>query len=178
VHELAALVDDRRHDRSFTVSVWAYLNDKSVSRTVVAQEGRSESGVYLKVDHPAGDKWSVVMPAADDPAGTVAAATSTAGAALNTWTHLTGVFDGAARQLRLYVNGQLATTKTLDAAHLPWTAAGPLEIGRSRWRFPDRGRRRSGLVGVRAGADHRRRDQAEALWLAACFEASRWLRDG
>ncbi|MDL5202873.1 LamG domain-containing protein [Streptomyces sp. ALI-76-A] len=44
--------------------------------------------------------------------------------------HLAAVFDAPARELRFYVNGQLATTSTaVDTTS--WTASGGLQVGRS-----------------------------------------------
>lgn len=47
--------------------------------------------------------------------------------------HLAVVFDAPARELRFYVNGQLADTSTaVDATS--WTASGGLQVGRSAHR--------------------------------------------
>ena len=55
---------------------------------------------------------------------------STSGPALNTWTHLVGVFNAADNQLRLYVNGVLQATAT-DSS--PFAATGDLAIGRGQF---------------------------------------------
>ncbi|MGW1724462.1 LamG domain-containing protein [Streptomyces sp. NPDC002306] len=44
------------------------------------------------------------------------------------WTHLVGVYDATAKELRLYVNGKLAGSR--DWTYTPWNATGPLQIGR------------------------------------------------
>ena len=44
------------------------------------------------------------------------------------WTHLVGVYDATAKELRLYVNGKL--TGTRDWIYTPWNATGPVQIGR------------------------------------------------
>jgi hypothetical protein len=46
------------------------------------------------------------------------------------WTQLTLVYDTSARQLRLYVNGDLAGAATQNSM---WNAAGPLIVGNSWW---------------------------------------------
>ncbi|MFG2374592.1 LamG domain-containing protein [Streptomyces sp. NPDC048504] len=46
------------------------------------------------------------------------------------WTHLLGVYDAGAKEIRLYVNGRL--TGTRDWTYTPWNATGPLEIGRKQ----------------------------------------------
>ncbi|MEV4760629.1 LamG-like jellyroll fold domain-containing protein [Micromonospora sp. NPDC049559] len=119
--------------RGFTVSAWAYLTDASRNRTVIAQEGDSESGFYVKFDHNAGDRWSLVLPDRDDPSTSTVQVRSATAAAVNTWTHLTGVYDPAAGQIRLYVNGQLSATTAVPATRVPWTARGPLTMGRVRY---------------------------------------------
>jgi len=45
------------------------------------------------------------------------------------WTHLTGVYDASAGQLRLYVGGILRATTAYTTA---WPATGGLTIGRAR----------------------------------------------
>jgi hypothetical protein len=54
---------------------------------------------------------------------------SGAPAVLGEWTHLTGVYDHAAGELRLYVNGQLAGSQ--DGVTL-WPSSGGLTIGRGK----------------------------------------------
>ncbi|HEX6682259.1 MAG TPA: LamG-like jellyroll fold domain-containing protein [Candidatus Limnocylindrales bacterium] len=119
--------------RSFTVTAWANPAEGSRNRGVVSQEGARESGFYLKYDQVAGGKWSFVMYNADDQASPNTYATSTTVAPLNTWSHIAAVYDGPAKTLRLYVNGVLQTTKALNAAHVPWTSYGPLDIGRLKY---------------------------------------------
>lgn len=119
--------------RSFTVSAWANPASLDRNRAVVAQQGGSESGFYLKLDSNGGDKWSFVMYNYDDAASPNNYATSTSVAPVNTWTHLTAVYDGPAKQMRLYVNGTLQTTKTINAGHVPWTSQGPLTVGRLKY---------------------------------------------
>jgi hypothetical protein len=46
------------------------------------------------------------------------------------WTHLVGVHDAVAGQLRLYVNGTRAAAVAKTA---PWNATGSFAVGRARW---------------------------------------------
>jgi RHS repeat-associated protein len=119
--------------RSFTVSAWVNPTDATRNRAVLAQEGNAESGFYLKLDHVNGDKWSFVMYNYDDAASPNTYATSTSAAPLNAWTHLTAVFDGPNKTLKLYVNGALQTTKALVTGFAPWSSDGPLTIGRLKY---------------------------------------------
>ncbi|WP_182880557.1 LamG domain-containing protein [Microbispora sp. H10949] len=50
--------------------------------------------------------------------------------AINSWTHLTGVYDEVAKEIRLYVNGQLSDVRPSSG----WHAGGGLEIGRVKYR--------------------------------------------
>ncbi|MGO9899473.1 MAG: LamG domain-containing protein [Solirubrobacteraceae bacterium] len=55
---------------------------------------------------------------------------STAAPALNTWVHLVGVYNAAAGQLQLYVNGTLSNTTAFAEA---WNANKGLQVGRGLW---------------------------------------------
>jgi tRNA-dihydrouridine synthase len=47
------------------------------------------------------------------------------------WTHIAGVYDALAGELRVYVNGRLSATTVTD--HLStWNATGPLQLGRTK----------------------------------------------
>ena len=46
------------------------------------------------------------------------------------WTHLVGVYDQAAGQARLYVDGELKGTQAVPKL---WNATGATTIGRGRW---------------------------------------------
>ncbi len=46
------------------------------------------------------------------------------------WTHLAGVYDAAAGQVRLYVDGQLAATQPWQHR---WAAELSLQVGRGWW---------------------------------------------
>ncbi|GAA3224394.1 LamG-like jellyroll fold domain-containing protein [Nonomuraea helvata] len=134
-----------RTDHSYTVSAWVRLTgDDSCTvpgqnMTMVSQDGDKFSGFYLgyrwfldngqKVYH-----WSFATPSED--AGTeVMTQTKSVDVvdcmSLNSWTHLAGVYDEVAKELRLYVNGQLADTRPFATA---WHAGGPLEIGRAKYK--------------------------------------------
>ncbi|MEU9296745.1 LamG-like jellyroll fold domain-containing protein [Streptomyces sp. NPDC048266] len=114
---------------SFTVSAWVKLSSTAANRTFVAQDGEEASGFQLYYSTASG--WTFNRHATDtyDPA-IVRVSSGTAAVAVNTWTHLVGVYDQASAQLRLYVNG--VATGTPAAFTTPWESTGPLQLGR-RW---------------------------------------------
>ncbi|THA49427.1 LamG-like jellyroll fold domain-containing protein [Streptomyces sp. A1136] len=114
---------------SYTVSAWANLTDTSNFRTIVTQGGTNHGAFFLQYSQTFG-KWTFLSPSADSTSGvTYAAATAPTAPALNTWTHLVGVFDSATSTMSLYVNGALAGTATNTS---PWNANGPLTIGNAK----------------------------------------------
>jgi hypothetical protein len=113
-------------DQSFTVAAWVYLTDASTYRVAVAQDGGSASGFYLEY-HAALNRWVFLIFSADNVSAPFGQAVSTGAPTLNTWTHLVGVYDDAADQLRLFVNGVAGGTGSLTA---DWDATGPTTVGR------------------------------------------------
>jgi hypothetical protein len=115
---------------SFTVSAWVYLTKDNGFATAVSQDGSVNSGFYLQYSL-ADNRWSFARVKGDSTADdTGVRALSTAPPALDTWTHLVGVYEGSSGQLRLYVNGTPAGTGT-DAT--PYAANGDLAIGRAQF---------------------------------------------
>ncbi|MFG2084989.1 LamG-like jellyroll fold domain-containing protein [Spirillospora sp. NPDC048824] len=112
---------------SFTVSAWAKPTQHRQGE-LLAQSGTSQSGFVLGM-HANGAaifEW----PTVDDNngGGTWQWAVDDAPLPLGQWSHLTGVYDKAAGQMRLYVNGQLQATAS---GVTPLEAHGALQIGRS-----------------------------------------------
>ncbi|GII81119.1 hypothetical protein Sru01_61010 [Sphaerisporangium rufum] len=131
-----------RTDHSYAVSAWVRLagDDSCVlpdhAMTVLAQDGATYSSFYLgyRLIAEGGGVWPhwsfSTSPAATS--GTLTHATSAERvdcASLNTWTHLVGVYDEQAKQIRLYVNGQLNDQRPVTGG---WPA-GALQIGRARY---------------------------------------------
>ncbi|MGV9326105.1 LamG-like jellyroll fold domain-containing protein [Streptosporangium sandarakinum] len=116
--------------KSFTVSAWVKL-DRLLDtewRTAVSQSGSTISGFFLQYN-PNGRKWQFVMPArnADDAVRDVAE--SAAPVVVGRWTHLIGMYDAAAKQIKIFVDGVPGTT----GSHLtPWNATGPVQFGRAQ----------------------------------------------
>nr|WSW68819.1 polymorphic toxin type 24 domain-containing protein [Streptomyces sp. NBC_00995] len=112
---------------SYTVSAWVKLNSTAANNTFLAQSGESASGFQLYYSTAYG--WTFNRHSEDASAPVIVRASSgTAAVTTGTWTHLTGVYDKEAAQIRLYVNGVQAGTST--AFTTPWDATGPLQIGR------------------------------------------------
>ncbi|WP_329401831.1 LamG-like jellyroll fold domain-containing protein [Streptomyces melanogenes] len=110
----------------FTVSTWVKLADTTANHTFVSQDGTADHGFQLYYSTAYG--WSFNRTSGDVASPTLARATSgTAAVTANTWTHLTGVYDAAAGEIRLYVNGALKATTPYSGS---WEATGPLQIGR------------------------------------------------
>jgi hypothetical protein len=118
---------------SFTVSAvvdMTAIPANGASATIVSQDSAYDSGFYLQYSG-ANQHWTFSRVAADTDTGPAGIrALSTSGPALNTWTHLVGVFDASDNQLRLYVNGVLQGTAT-DSS--PFAATGDLAIGRAQF---------------------------------------------
>jgi hypothetical protein len=121
-----------RTDRSFSVSAWVLLRRKDADfQTAVSQDGTQGAGFYLQYVKSL-DRWRFAMISADtDSFATHAAVSDAPPELLNRWTQLVGVYDAAAGQLRLYVDGRLAGSGAHSAA---WNATGPLRIGAAKGR--------------------------------------------
>jgi Concanavalin A-like lectin/glucanases superfamily len=128
-----------RTDQSFTVSAWVKLDRTDVYQTVLGQDAPVNSGFYLYYGTDTnGDVWKLKMQkdAATADGGTGGTIIQTAALdAGQTWRHLVGVLDAGRRQMRLYVDGDLKATGTLNAAWQPWQAGGPLTVGRTWGNF-------------------------------------------
>ena len=118
--------------KSFTVSAWVYLTDNAVSHVIASQSGSIGSGFLLRFNGY-GNKWEFAVSQAESYAPTYDSSYSPAGLpALNTWTHLVGVYDSGAaagQNVTLYVNGVAQTPVGHTSV---WNATGPFEVGRVR----------------------------------------------
>jgi len=108
--------DVRLPQGPFTLEAWVYPTKLDQSRAVVAKTQSSEYAIFLHDGRPQFDvhiDGRYASPQAADALQT------------NEWTHLAGVFDGAAA--KLYVNGKLM--KSIDAAGIRTTNRLPLYVG-------------------------------------------------
>ncbi|SNS29780.1 Concanavalin A-like lectin/glucanases superfamily protein [Streptosporangium subroseum] len=115
----------------FTVTAWTQLDYLPTRDTAaVAQPGSRAAGFQLGYDKEQG-RWALGMAAADTDTAALVRTRSDAIPAPLEWTHVAGVYDPLAGQLRIYVNGQLSTT-TVTSHTSAWNATGPLQLGRSK----------------------------------------------
>ncbi|MFC4114803.1 LamG-like jellyroll fold domain-containing protein [Nonomuraea zeae] len=114
--------------RNFTVTTWARLTGTAASATAVTQEGSRNGAFSLQYSKTDG-RWALAVTGSDTDGAPAVRALSAAAPRLNEWTHLTGVYDSAAGQISLYVNGKLEGTAAVTP---PWNATGPLTIGRGK----------------------------------------------
>lgn len=121
-------------DHSFTVSAWVYLTSLDNTATVLSQDGTQQSGFWLRYENVDIPRWVFGLPASDvDGAQPLQAASTLEINDLNTWVHLTGVYDLWTHQVTLYVS-QLGAPGLVRVAHgvqaTPWQASGSLQVGR------------------------------------------------
>ncbi|MFJ5644762.1 LamG-like jellyroll fold domain-containing protein [Streptomyces sp. NPDC093223] len=114
--------------KSFTVSAWARLTKKDVNYTVLSQAGANASGFQLYYS-TAYNAWIFNRHQTDVAAPEITRSVGTKPPVLNTWTHLTGVYDAAANTIQLYVNGVPQTTPVTFPV-TPWKASGAFQVGR------------------------------------------------
>ncbi|WP_269783582.1 LamG-like jellyroll fold domain-containing protein [Streptomyces sp. QHH-9511] len=113
---------------SFSVGTWVRLDDTTVNHSMLAQDGVYGSVFQLYYSTALG--WTFNRPLKEEAgAGLVRASSGTAAVTAGAWTHLLGVYDAEAAQIRLYVNGTLAQE---TAYSTPSEGTGPLQIGRRK----------------------------------------------
>ncbi|NUT08323.1 MAG: LamG domain-containing protein [Hamadaea sp.] len=115
--------------RSFSVSAWVKLNAKggTADQTAVSQLGAYWDGFYLQYDVTV-DRWVFEIPSAQEETSdpTWWTAESLAAPQIGVWTHLTGVYDSAAKKSSLYVDGVFQTSET---GVVTWDATGEMRLG-------------------------------------------------
>ncbi len=114
---------------SFTVAAWVTVTDTVSHRTILSQDGTNVSAFFLQFKLGE-NRWAFRVRDSDSTSAAVAQVLAPSAPALNRWTHLAGVYDDAADEIRLYIDGALIGTaaKTAD-----WSSTGPLIAGAARW---------------------------------------------
>jgi len=116
-----------RTDQSFSVSAWVRVSTAvPYAAAVVSEDGNRYGGFYLQYWGPT-RQWRFAVPTADTDSPGANGILSSMPAPVGVWTHLIGVYDAPAQQLRLYANGLLAGTTARPSS---WNATGSLQIGR------------------------------------------------
>ncbi|WP_432066462.1 LamG-like jellyroll fold domain-containing protein [Streptomyces sp. C10-9-1] len=113
---------------SFSVSAWARLDRMPENAAIIAaQPGNHSPGFELYYSRYY-DRWVFNQYTSDTAGASIARAMAAApgDAKAGEWTHLVGVYDGKAKQLRLYVNGKLAGSTAYTTA---WEARRGLQLG-------------------------------------------------
>ncbi|MFC6155815.1 LamG-like jellyroll fold domain-containing protein [Kribbella jiaozuonensis] len=115
--------------KSFTVSAWVKLDQVDGQyRTAVSQDGSSISGFFLQYN-PQRQRWNFVLPQTNNDNAVRELSESAAPAVAGRWTHLVGVYDDGAKQVRLYVDGVPGSVGTHAT---PWAATGLAQLGRAQ----------------------------------------------
>ncbi|MEU6310697.1 LamG-like jellyroll fold domain-containing protein [Streptomyces sp. NPDC047014] len=116
-------------DQSFTVSAWVKPSTVTPQQqAVVSQAGTHMAAFQLGIT---AGKWAIKAASTDASSGYAwATASSETPPVAGQWTHLTGVYDAPAKQLKLFVNGQQAGSVPATV----WNARGPMHFGQMRWR--------------------------------------------
>ncbi|MFF5051703.1 LamG-like jellyroll fold domain-containing protein [Micromonospora sp. NPDC000663] len=124
--ERANLLDT---SKSFSVSAWVRLTSNGTAdQTVIAQAGGELSSFYLKYVATE-NRWAFTAPSTRTASTAVMwQAWGTSTPRPGVWTHLTGTYDSAAKQLKLYVDGKLEGTA--NAATL-WNSTEAFRVGRA-----------------------------------------------
>ncbi|MGW4890354.1 LamG-like jellyroll fold domain-containing protein [Streptomyces murinus] len=113
---------------SFSVAAWARLDSMPKAAAIIAaQPGNASPGFELYYSQGY-DRWVFNQYTSDSSGSSIARAMApTSGdAKAGEWTHLVGVYDGKAKQLRLYVDGKLAGSTPYTTA---WEARRGLQVG-------------------------------------------------
>jgi hypothetical protein len=124
-----AMVGTQSMRDSFTVSAWARLSRTDQLATVLGRDGARMSGYVLQY-RPALRRWVFAAPSQDADSADLVYAASLTPPVANQWTHLAGVYDYPAHQLRLYVDGKLAGVRSNVVL---WQATGAFTIGRGKF---------------------------------------------
>ncbi|WP_433073382.1 LamG domain-containing protein [Dactylosporangium sp. CA-052675] len=117
-----------RSDQSYTVAAWVRLDSTAAYEEVLGQGGTARGAIFLRYD-TATAKWQFFVPTVDVGTPSYYSARSTANAAVGVWTHLVGVYDAAAGNFKIYVNGVLNGS----IAGRMWASNGVFDIGRQRF---------------------------------------------
>jgi hypothetical protein len=110
---------------SFTVSAWVKPDDLNGNYAVATQGGAHAGAFELRYSHDV-NRWTFGMTGADDASSTFTSAVGTSTPQAGAWALVTGVFDRAGMQMKLYVNGKREAVTPLPAS---WNAGGAFQIG-------------------------------------------------
>lgn len=121
-----------RTDASYTVSAYVRLDTADDTWQIpVSQDGAASSGFALMYR---GDnqKWTFTVSPGDGANPNYQWVDSSQSAVAGAWTELTGVYDAAAQELRIYVNGSLSGVQPLSTDLEFEPVSGGLVLGRGK----------------------------------------------
>lgn len=114
----------------FSVCAWARLADTDRSMAVVSQGGQVSYGFSLVYSAP-DNQWQFRMARQDGYGSGEDWAGSPDAPVVGQWTYLCGVYQAAANQLSVYVDGVVQTSQVRTTA--AWNATGRLRVGAMQW---------------------------------------------
>lgn len=144
---------------SYTVAAWVRLDRIAGYMTAVSQDGASYSAFYLQYSADVG-RYTFSLLAPGDEATVRAVAVDPP--VLGRWQHLVGVRDAATGAATLYVDGARQGTADFPQ-RVP--SAGPLAVGRGRFRAADVDFWPGAVDAVHAYASALGADQVRTLYL-------------
>jgi hypothetical protein len=127
----SAATDTLDASASFSISVWAELDQLHAWDTVVSQDGQNVSAFYLqKRDN---GRFAFTTLAQDSTSSSACVAWGNIQPKTGQWYHLAATWDAVTREQRLYVDGVLSGLASCPGG---FKATGPLVVGRGRWVGP------------------------------------------
>ena len=110
---------------SFSAAAWVTIAGEAEFASVLSQVGNVAAAFFVGTGEGV---WSFAMKDRDtnDPGHTIRALAEPPVVDPDTWVHLVGVFDDAAGEIRLFIDGELVAATAFDE---PWQAHGPLAVG-------------------------------------------------
>lgn len=117
-------------DIDFTISVWVWLDSKTIDRTLISKGTSSASvGAEFWMDYKqVTDRFRFVIGDAAGVAYTLADSSALGSPALSTWYHVIGWHDSAADTVNLQINGGTPTSTATSGRVVPSTT-GALRLG-------------------------------------------------
>lgn len=122
-----------RADKSFAVAGWVKLTSAGRWGAMISQPGTRAGSFDLQYSQ-ADNRWAFTMYSADADSAVVTRAVSTHVPQLNAWTHLAGVYDSGAKEIRIYVDGVFSGKAAFSGG---WTGTAGTQLGRARWAGAD-----------------------------------------
>ncbi len=123
---LTAPLPEISTDRSYTVAAWVRIDDLDTRRAALSI-GDAESSPFVLGYRPDSGRWAMTTSCSSGEDCEWLEA-DLGGAQLGQWVHLTAVYDAAAQEARLYVDGR---QRGVSTGVTGGTSTGELNIGRA-----------------------------------------------